>query len=124
MRERKDARALADRDPGPEGDVWFDHDIAAKHSVGAQKHGLRRHQGNARSHRGQAQPVLHQCLCGGKFGAVVDADQLLGWKLDRAPRQPLAAGDPDDVGQIEFALLVVAIEGGDEVASDGALRAP
>ena len=66
-------------------------------------------------HRRAAQPVLHQCLGRGEIGAGVDAGQILDRQFDHAAAQPAAARDPDDVGQVELALGVVAVERRQEI---------
>src|SRR5208282_1963572 len=82
--KRADPSPLPDRDTGAEGNVRLDDDIAAEPGVGAEKHGLRRHQSGARFHYPAAQPPLHQRLSLREFRAGVDPDQLLGRELDRA----------------------------------------
>ena len=78
--------------------------------VGAEKHGLRRDQGHSRIHRRAPQPTLHQRLGLGEFGAGVDAEQFLRRQLDRSAGEPFSAGDRDDIGQVELALGIVAVE--------------
>ena len=116
MREGADARPLPDRDAGAEDDVRLDRDVAAEPGVGAQKHGLRRHQGGAPGECGAAQPGLHQRLGFGEFEAAVDPDQLLRRQLDHPAGEPVPGRQPDDARQVEFALGVVAVECQDEPA--------
>ena len=91
MAEGRDLDALADRDAGPEHDEGADDAVAADARVGAEEHRLGRDQRHARLHRARAQAALHRRLGGGEIGAAVDAQQLVGRRLDRRGRAARAA---------------------------------
>ena len=65
--------------------------------------------------------MLHQRLRLGEFGAGVDAEQFLRRKLDRPAGEPFSASDGDDIGQVELALGVVAVERIEEFAEPASL---
>ena len=110
MTERADASALADLHAGTKDDVGLDHDVAAEPRVSSEEHGFRCDQRGPLGHRGTAQPVLHQRLGLGQTGAGVDAYQLIDRQFDHAACEPAPPRDRDNVGQVELALRVVAIE--------------
>ena len=116
VRERANPRPLPDRDAGAESDVRFDDHIAVEPSVGAEEHCLGRHEGSSGFHRRAAQAALHERLGLGELGAGVDAEQLLGEKLDGSAIEPIAARDMYDIRQIEFTLCVIAVESVHEIA--------
>src|SRR3546814_9788261 len=60
------------------------------------------------------QALLHDLLDQRQVGARVDAEHLLGRAFEDAGGGALGLGEPEDVGQIVFALGIVAAEALDQ----------
>ena len=101
--------------PGPRMTLGADYDVAAQRRVPGEEHGLRRGHGGAAQHRGAPCLGLEGGLGLRQLHPVVDAQRLRLAAAHHAGAQVLAAGQPDHVGQVVFALGVVVADPGQQV---------
>ena len=99
-----------------------DGDIAPQAGIEAEPDAGRIDQGRALGHRAVAQTPLQQGLGGGELRPAVDADELLGWRLDGGAEEPAPAGQRDDIGQVIFALGIVVADLGQEFPEQRAIH--
>src|SRR5262245_50827861 len=81
VREGVDLNPIGHLYPGAEDNVGADDDVAAKASVEAEPDAGGIDQRGTLLHGPAAQSPLQHSLCCGQLGAAVDADQLLGRRL-------------------------------------------
>ena len=111
MAEGADHAAASHGHAIAEDDVGFDRDIRLEHRIGAEENRIGIDHGDARRHRGLAQPGLHHRLGLGQFGARIDAGEFLGGGFDDGDLVALGMGHRDGVGQIIFPGAVVVADG-------------
>ena len=106
--ERADHRVVFDRDARTEHHVGLDRHVAAEFGIDGEKHRLGRHQRHARVQRRLAQPLLERRFRFGELCLGIDAAHVVLLGLDGDRLELHRPGDRHRVGEIEFALAVVA----------------
>src|SRR5262249_35711520 len=108
MRERADHRVVLDRYSRTDDDERLDHDVTTEPGVSREIDRLGGHQGYAGLHRVAPQTLLQHRFGFGELRLGVDASHVVLLGLDCDCLAPHGPGDGHGVGQIEFALAIVA----------------